>query len=130
MKFSYAIDTERQLITQRFEGTLTLERLLECLRQLWADPTYSPAYNGLVDMSKALPKASVEDLPRLVAFVLTRPERSRGRWAAVTNSPFLTACGMLYQKAVVSQHVFEVFSTDEAARAFLRLDPPPAATAL
>lgn len=125
MKFSYAIDPERRLISQRYEGELTFPRLVECLQRIWADPAYCPTYNGFVDISAVSPHASFADLQAFIEFVQSRPEHSRGRWAAVTNSPFLTACAMLYRNALASHHAFAVFSSEEAACSFLHLTTPP-----
>lgn len=128
MKFSYAIDADRRLIFQRYEGQLTLARLVSCLERLWADPAYRPTYDGLVDISAVTPQASFQDLQSFIEFVRQRPEHSRGRWAAVASSPFMTACSMLYQKALASHHAFAVFSSTEAAYSFLHIEhsPPPA----
>lgn len=127
MKFSYAIDVEQRFIFQRFEGEMTLARLVDCLQRLWADPDYHASYNGFVDVSRVSPRASFDDLQAFFEFVRARPEHSRGRWAAVTSSPFMTACAMLYQKALASHHAFAVFSSPEAAYSFLHFNPPASA---
>lgn len=124
MKFSYVIDPERRLISQYFEGELTLAGLTESLRRLWADPAYCSSYNGFIDISKVSAQATFDDLRAFIEFVQGRPEHSRGRWVAVTSSPFLTACAMLYRNALANHHVFAVFSSYEAACAFLHITEP------
>ena len=127
MKFSYAIDPERHLIFLRYTGHFTLAGLLAGTRRLWADPAYSRSYAGLIDLSDESLSVAIGDFHSLLDYLRDQPAISQGRWAAVTSSPFATACGLLYQKAISPRHPFEVFSSFEAAANFLRIEGPPPA---
>jgi len=123
MPFCFDILPEKRAIFVRFEGRFTLEQLLAAARELWADPRYSPAYDGLVDISAGSISIDMKDLRKLIAFLLDEPATSRGRWAAVATTPLAIAGGLLYRSAMKSRHVFDVFSTWEAACEFVMFDP-------
>jgi hypothetical protein len=125
MKFSYRIDASGRIVFQRYEGSCTVAELLTCIRRVWSDPAYSRDYGCYVDLTAVKPHAALDDLNRLVEFLRAQPHASQGRCAAVTHSPVLTACGVLYQKAMADRHAFAVFSSPEAALAFLQFDGPP-----
>lgn len=122
MKFSYTIDPAKRIVFQRYEGPCTVAHLLACIRRVWSDPAYSRSYSCYVDLTAAKPQAALEDLNRLIEFLRAQPHASEGRCAAITHSPVLTACGVLYQKAMADRHAFAVFSSPEAALAFLQFD--------
>lgn len=122
MKFSYTIDSRRGLIFQAYAGSFTLEQLIACTQRLWADPDYSPAFNGLVDLSAMNPSAGLAHLPPLMEFLKNDPRLSKGRWAAIVATPIVTAGSLIYKRTMAPQHMFEVFSTWEAACTFLQVD--------
>ena len=122
MHFTYTIQPEKRAILLRYEGDFTLAELFACSRKLWDDPAYSDDYDGIVDLSTASLGFGIGDLRVFIDFMKTEPRVSHGRWAAVTTSPLVTACSLLYQQALSSRHTFEVFSTWAAACAFLHQD--------
>jgi hypothetical protein len=73
----------------------------------------------------------IADFRALIDFVRGHARVSRGRWAAVAATPVATACGLVYKRAMAPGQTFEVFSTPEAACAFLgvRSEHGPAAGA-
>jgi len=123
MKFSFDIQPEHRAIYARYEGKFTLDDLLATTRQLWADPRYSPDYNGVVDISAGSVSVDINDLRTLAAFLVREPATSSGRWAAVATTPLAIACSLIYRSALRRRHGFEIFSTWEAACGFLQLDP-------
>jgi hypothetical protein len=125
VNFRYEILPDRRLILQHFAGSSSLAELLAALRRLWADPLYSRTYDGIVDLSGAAVDLSMRDLRALIGFLQESDQTSTGRWGAVTTSPLATACAMIYQRALAPRHAFEVFSTWEAACAFLGVRVPP-----
>lgn len=124
MKFSYTIDPVQRIVFQRYDGPCSVDHVLECIRRVWADPAYSQTYACFVDLSTAVPQAAFEDLNRLIEFLRHQPQTSDSRCAAITNSPMITACGLLYQKAMAGRQAFAVFSSPEAALAFLQAKGP------
>jgi hypothetical protein len=123
MKFSFEILPEPRAIFARYEGKFTLEELFATTRQLWADPRYSPTYDGLVDLTDGAFSVDMNDLRTLMDFLVRAPTTSSGRWAAVASTPLSIACGLLYRTALRRRHVFQVFSSWDAAYEFLKFDP-------
>jgi len=126
MNFHYSIDHKHQLIFQRYEGRLTLKELIACIERMWSDPEYSRSYNGIVDFSAVSISLDIQDFHAFMRFIKDHSSLSLGRWALVTSSPFATACSLLYKQRIF-QHTLDVFSSPEAAGAFIRkiTDSPP-----
>lgn len=118
----FEIFPERRLIVLRYRGNFTLGELMETTRRLWDDGRYSESYDGMIDLSDGRLNVTMADFKAFLTFLLTQKQLSTGRWVAVTESPLATACGLLYQRAAGRRHVFEVFSTCDAAWAFLGQD--------
>lgn len=124
MNYGHVIIPKTRIIYQVFEGTFSLDHLVACTRRLWADPAYSRTYNGITDVSRMTPGATLENLQGLTAFLKNEPRLSQGRWAVITSTPMATAGAMLYKREMAAHHPFGVFSTWESACAFLQLDLP------
>lgn len=122
MNCHYEIYPEKRLIYMRYAGAFTLAELMDISRRLWSDKRYSKAYSGIVDLTDSKVSVGREDFQSLVEFVVGHKDTSEGRWAAVATSPLATACGMIYKRAIIKRHPFEVFSTFEAAGAFVGID--------
>jgi hypothetical protein len=126
VKFHYQIIPERRLILQRLAGPVSLPELRAATERLWADPAYSPDYDGIVDLSGAnTAKVSIDDLRVLIDLMLRSRHTSTGRWCAVAAGPLTTACAMIYRQALAARHSLEIFSSWEAASRFLGVDLPP-----
>ena len=125
MKFTYEILPERRVILQRYAGSFSLADLLASTQRLWDDPLYSRSYDGIVDLSATSVAISMNDLRSLIGFLRTSERTSTGRWGAVANSPLVTACAMIYQRAIAPVHEFEVFSTWDAACDYIGRRLPP-----
>lgn len=121
MTFSYDIHPEQRVIVARYTGKFSLSELTDATKRIWEDPRYSKSYDGLLDLTDISLGVDMADFRGLVDFVRNSDKVSQGRWAAVTTTPFATACSLLYQKALMSRHTFEVFSTMEGACSYLGL---------
>jgi hypothetical protein len=124
--FEYEIDCEQRLIVSRCTGRFSLEALRTAVERLWSDGRYSSDYAGLVEIADPSATIAVQDLRSFIRFVRENARRSQERWAVVTTSPLATACAMLYREAMVGRHEFQVFSTREAACAWLKVKLPGA----
>jgi hypothetical protein len=124
MNYGHVIDPQQHFIYQVFEGGFSLAQLIACTRCLWNDPHYSKLHHGITDISRMTPLKGLDNLQALIAFLKSRPETSQGRWAVITTTPMVTAGAMLYQRAMLAQHPFDVFSTWESACDHLLLDMP------
>lgn len=119
MNFAYEIYPSERAIVARYAGRFNLAGLVATAEQLWSDPRYSPTYDGFVDLTDTALGVDMCDFRPLLAFIRAHKQTSQGRWAAVTTSPMAAAMGLIYKQAMVSRHVFEIFSTREAAGWFV-----------
>ena len=119
MRFRYQIYPSSRAIVARFTGAWTLGELMKAINELWSDPAYSPAFDGIVDITAKDVSVDVRELRPVLEFVRGNANTSTGRWAAVAASPLATACGLIYRRALSSRHAFDVFSTREAACEFV-----------
>jgi len=124
MKFSYEIFPDQRTIVARYIGAFTLSELVTSAKTLWSDPRYSRKYDGLVDISDSSVNVAMSDFRSLLEFIRGHGSTSEGRWAAVASTPFATACGFMYQRAMVGRHTLEVFSHWETACEFLDVEVP------
>lgn len=122
MEFNYDIFPAERVITTRYAGRFTFANLMDTAEQLWADPRYSPHFDGVVDLTDTTLGVGMDDFRALVNFVRDHKKTSEGRWAAIAISPLPTACGLIYSRALAARHTFEVFATFAGASSFLGLD--------
>jgi hypothetical protein len=120
MKFGYTIDTERKIIFLRFSGPFDLNGFFAGIERLWADPDYRREYEGVADISAVENTYTLGDLHRVISFLKADPRTNTSRWAVITASPLAVAIAYVYKKAMASVHKLEVFSTWEAASAYVR----------
>lgn len=124
MKFSYDIFPDQRTIVTRYAGVFSLSELVAATQLMWSDPRYSREFDGLADASDGSVSVTMGDFRSLMEFLKPQKQLSRGRWAVVTSTPFVAACGYIYQRAMAGCHTLEVFSTWETACAFLNLNLP------
>lgn len=122
MRFAYEIYPEKKLIVARYAGVWTLADLTAMAQRLWSDARYSRHYNGVIDLTDSKVGVTRGDFQALMEFIGGHKDTSEGRWAAVATSPLATACGLLYKRSLARRHGFEVFSTIEAAGAFVGVE--------
>ena len=125
MTFNYDIFPERRTIVARYTGLFTLGELTAAAQLLWSDPRYVRSYDGLVDISHGSVAVAMRDVPPLMRFFREHGNTSEGRWAAVASAPLTTAWALVYRRALGARHPLEIFSTWEAACAFLGVDLRP-----
>jgi hypothetical protein len=122
--FRYAIYPERQLIVQRYAGPLRAADFLVAAEEVWADPRYVPTYDGLADLTGLRLAVSPAETRHLAEYFSNHPRLTRGRWAAIVAHPVAAALAYLYQQLARPRHRLEVFSTWEAACAYLGAELP------
>ncbi len=119
MKFAYDIFPAERSISVRYDGKFTLAELLATSARLMEDARYAPEYDGIVDLTRFGLGVETADFRTLINFVQGHARISRGRWAAIAETPLATAFGLVYRRAMAPRQTFEVFSTAEAACAFI-----------
>lgn len=124
MRSAYIIDEDRRTIVIRFAGPFDAGQFIACIERLWADPAYDREFEGIADITEVEPTYTVQDAQRLIAFLKENPMTNTARWAVITASPVAVAMSYIYQRAMASVHHIEVFSTWEAAGAYIGWTPP------
>lgn len=128
MSYGHVIDPVRRFIYQVYEGHFPVALVIACTKRLWAEPDYSNAYHGIVDVSRMTTDGGIEDIHTLIDFLKTQSSTSTVRWAVITSSPTLTAGSMLYRTAMTGRHTLDILASWEAAANALQIDlpaPPP-----
>lgn len=123
MTFEYQIFPEKRCIVQCFTGEVSLEDVMRCCQEMWADARYDRSYDGISDLRQCTTKAVPADVAALVGF-LRNPQTSVGRWATIFSDPKSTALTMLVRRAIRPWMWIEVFSSWEGACRGLGVDVP------
>lgn len=110
------------LVVEAVSGTISTEALEAKLWKLFSHPDYNSCDRVLCDMREA---DSGIDRARFRAFakrIEESEEMSETRWAVVTKDPMLTAFSLVLKGYVERGGRFRVFSTLEAAAAYLGME--------
>jgi hypothetical protein len=70
MRYQFSIEVERNLVRERYDGTVTLEDLIACSQEEWAHPNYRGGMDVIVDCRTAsfqLTRAEMHDYAALLA---------------------------------------------------------------
>lgn len=97
--------------------------LRAAIQAIWSAPSYDPAFDGVLDATEAQLHLSLGDVYRLFRMVRESPQHVTGRFAFVSPQPFGAAMAMLYERRSHLERRVSVFSTREAAEAWLDLPP-------
>lgn len=125
MKFSYEIYPQLRLNILRFSGAITVGDIVRGINQLWADSRYDPTFNGIVNLEgTTTPRAGLDDVKSLLAFLRDHEKISTSRWAAIFTEPKPTALAMILKAALPGPINLEIVSTWEAACHVLQVNLP------
>jgi hypothetical protein len=86
MKARYVLHPDEGYSESWLEGGVTLLDFAAFVQKLWSDPQWSAEYDGLMDFSEATIEMTVEDLQKLVTFMLRDARCSLARWAFVVRT--------------------------------------------
>lgn len=112
------------LVATRLTGDVTYEDLIRWYEEIERDERFSKEFNGVSDMRRANMKLARGDMARLSDYVTERRLIS-GRWAILVEDAKVTALSMIYGRNADDVHELEVFSSEEAASAYLGVDIRP-----
>ena len=125
----YTIDNNNKLVTAKMVGEVSFKELLDWHFELAAREEYHPAYSGIADMRAANMQVSMENLQELVE-INRENNLVSGRWVCLVDTPMETALAMLYKSEKSDSHPMEVYSSTDAASAYLQHDVETALQAL
>ncbi|MEB3161863.1 MAG: hypothetical protein VKK80_01425 [Prochlorothrix sp.] len=119
MDYIYSIDPEQRLITERYQGVVTIHNIKNAIQTLAADPLFCPDYSSLVDLRVCDFKFDLQDLEELLSCHHQVFGITEGKTALVVNNPRDTALSVLFKNYVDGARQIDVFSTCEAAQDWL-----------
>lgn len=96
MKAHHTIIKDINLIIEVYEGVITIDDILNNLKNIFDDPDYSSHYNFLVDLRRASMVYSINDYKILFKTIENSPQGySRHLTALLTATPEQTTTSML-----------------------------------
>jgi hypothetical protein len=113
------IDTETRCFVLRVVGTVNATEMTLAIRSLVDHPLYDPSHDGLFDLREARSRIGPRELKVVLDVLRRRRQIGLGRRAFLIRSPRDAALAMIYGK-IVTSHESRVFTTEEAAHAWLR----------
>ena len=119
MAFSYQINQDSQIITVVWEGAFTLDEVNSSLDGMYNDGEYQATFSGIADVRKADFQLTPAELKINHDFVKNHKKCPKGPWAVICDEPYQTALALLYEKQYKTPHPVDVFTTFEAAQAWL-----------
>lgn len=110
---------KEKLIVVVVRGPVDRERFHSAMHELWNHPDYPVAKRFLFDISHAELLFTPAQINALKQEVRRSPQAFKGKGAMVTHTPMQTALGMIYNQQLPEGLEAEIFSTWEAACAYL-----------
>lgn len=114
---------EQSLVVTHFSGPVTIEEIKKANLEIAKNPNYSKLFDGVSDFRFA--QADFADY-ELLEFrkSAVKSDFNRGAWCLLASSPIETAMSMIFANKV-QNHPIKVFSTVNAASAYLHKDLKP-----
>jgi hypothetical protein len=85
MKGRYQLYPDRGYVDITIEGRVTMSEMSAFIQTLWADPGWTPEYNGLMDFSGASIDLSDKEILDMTGAMKSDPHCSFGRWVFVVS---------------------------------------------
>jgi len=123
--YCYKITPGLRLVEEWYSGLIGVGFINRCLEKMSRDKDFDPAFDIIVDFSKAGFDESCK-CPDMLGQAAECHDRanldSRSKTAVIVSSPFTTACAMLFLRRASTRHI-EIFSTREAAEKWIGARP-------
>jgi hypothetical protein len=120
MPHTLAIDETEGIITVSYTGECTLDELKAAVLEVTDSRDYRPSHHVLSDLRGCAIFLDPDRLPELARLFDERCADSTGKSALLLDTPHETALALLHQRNVAGARTTELFSTREAALAWLR----------
>ncbi len=96
IKRQHSIIKKLQLIIEVFKGKITIDDILDDIKEIFADPDYSCHYNYLVDLRRSNILFSEDDFKKIFETLKNGPQGySHHKTALLTSTPDQTATSIL-----------------------------------
>ena len=123
--YCYKITPGLRIVEEWYSGLIGVEYINQCLENMSRDKNFDPAFDIIVDFSDAVFDESCKSLDMLGQAAECHDRAnldSRSKTAVIVNSPFTTACAMLFLRRASTRNM-EIFSTREAAEKWIGSRP-------
>ncbi|GAB6042122.1 hypothetical protein [Endothiovibrio diazotrophicus] len=120
----YQINKTIGVMTVRFRGEVTYDDLIHWYEEIAENRDFSSKLDGVTDMRQAKLLLERDDMARIGEYI-THHQLIFGRWAILVEDTKATALSMIYGRHTGEVHEAEVFSSDEAASAYLGVEITP-----
>jgi len=125
MKWKTDYDPQRNVLCHTITGEITMSRVAQALESLRAREDIGEQTRSLADLRQSTIGLTPKQLRDLVCQLEGDAAiQIRGRLAIVANRPSATALALLFTRYTAGYRECQVFSTIEAANAWLEDDSP------
>lgn len=101
---------------ERFYNGITLSALKTASHGLWNIAGYDNSFGGIVDLRSATIEIGLRDLPAMLAFYISHPNKtSKGKLALIADNPSSTAMSYIVKSRFASVLNVAVYSLPENA---------------
>lgn len=118
--YDYEIDSQERTIIQTFKGVMTREIVLRSLSVLVADSEFDNSFHVITDLRAIINQIPQNELKLLAQQVVSALPAEDRKSAFVVDSPRNSAFAILFGQILSKDREFQIFSTMEAAKKWVR----------
>lgn len=115
MSIDFVINTEHQLIIQRYDGIVKPQMVMKCTELVWEQHNYQPDFNVLADLRTADIQFTMRDFQNVLSFLRLKKERSKAMVVILMKTNRDVAQGMLFKQKIAELINIQVVTTLEGA---------------
>jgi len=120
MQYEYKINNKERIIYNYFKGILRVDELESAVLKLSKDSSFDPHYNILTDLRECLFELRPQEMEQFIRIFKEKFSKGKGKSAIIIDTPIETAISTIFQDLVKNVRRIQIFSTDEAAIAWLK----------
>jgi hypothetical protein len=119
MEYKIRIFPEHRLVIEEISGQVTLEDLIEKMKNLFDDRNYKSSYCGVVDLRKGNSRMSKIELLGFANLVNESDQFGHAPWAILCTDPMVVALSQIFKLRVKDPEAIGVFDSVDAAAKFV-----------
>lgn len=121
MPYQFSIDVQRNLVRERYSGTVTVQDLIECSKEEWAHPDYKGGMDVIVDARGTVFQVTREEMRDYAALLASKD--AVGRQAIIVSTTLGRGLARMFELTAESSFDVwkdsRVFTTIEEAELWL-----------
>ncbi len=123
MTITFFIDKGLKTLIERFEGHVTIPKIMESFPAIWNHSDYDPTFDGIIDFRSCKMELKIAELNQLIASLSTAENALKAKAAILVSEPMAAAMGAIYADQMKSHHMSGVFCSNSEVERFLAVDP-------